>query len=264
MANILYCSYSYHTERFHSPSISGFPYYLLRLQTEGRSRAIVNGKSLDIEPGHLLLLKPGDRYELFIGETVRGLFDPLVSSGDYFLICEGGWVSEWWSRSPKPVISRVDLDNNLIALWRQIIVEQRRTTMGENGELADYLFRALCLYLERISKESAPSSVRPYRLMRMKRFIEEHATTTFKVEDVARDGGLSVSRAVHLFKSTFGKTMMEYALEIRLSASMERMKYTSMTLDQIAENCGFGSYPYFYKVFKKKYGVSPGAYRSME
>jgi AraC family transcriptional regulator of arabinose operon len=57
--------------------------------------------------------------------------------------------------------------------------------------------------------------------------------------------------------------MMEYAQEVRLSAAMERMKYTTMTLEQIAESCGFGAYPYFHKVFKKKYGVAPGAYRRL-
>jgi AraC family transcriptional regulator of arabinose operon len=58
--------------------------------------------------------------------------------------------------------------------------------------------------------------------------------------------------------------MMEYVQEIRLSAAIERMKYTTMTLEQIAVDCGFGTYPYFHKVFKKKYGMAPGAYRRME
>lgn len=96
------------------------------------------------------------------------------------------------------------------------------------------------------------------------RYIEEHATTVFKVEDVAKHAGLSVSRSVHLFKSAVGKTIMEYTQEIRLAAALERMKYTTHTLEQIAEDCGFGTYPYFHRVFKKKYGVAPGMYRRME
>ena len=43
----------------------------------------------------------------------------------------------------------------------------------------------------------------------MLRFIEEHATIGFKVEEVATETGLSVSRAVHLFKETTGKTNEE-------------------------------------------------------
>jgi AraC-like DNA-binding protein len=36
------------------------------------------------------------------------------------------------------------------------------------------------------------------------------------------------------------------------------MKYTAMTLEHIVEDCGFGSYPYFHRVFHKKYDLAPG------
>jgi len=101
----------------------------------------------------------------------------------------------------------------------------------------------------------------PFAVLRLKRFIEENATEKFKIEDAARYADLSVSRAVYLFKEHTGRTMMEYATEIRLTAALESMKYTLMNLDQIAENCGFGEYSYFHKVFKQRYGLSPGAFR---
>jgi AraC family transcriptional regulator, arabinose operon regulatory protein len=126
------------------------------------------------------------------------------------------------------------------------------------------LLRALCLYLERSVNETVPSFNHPYTVTRMMRYIEEHATTAIKLEDVARHGGLSISRSVQLFKSNVGKTIIEYALEIRLTAATERMKYTTMTLEQIALDCGFGSYPYFHRVFQKKYRISPSAFRRQD
>ena len=39
-------------------------------------------------------------------------------SGDYHLACEGPWMDEWWSRSIKPQISRIELDEKL-SLERQ-------------------------------------------------------------------------------------------------------------------------------------------------
>ncbi|MDP4163472.1 MAG: AraC family transcriptional regulator [Bacillota bacterium] len=255
-ANIGYCGYSYHTQRYFSQYKTGFPAYLFRLQTEGTCEAVVRERKVEIEKGDLLLIKPGDYYELLIKEN--------QTSGDYHLICEGSWIEEWWNRSAKPSIARIDLDEKLLSLWRHLMIEERRPSSGENNELSGYLLRALCLSLERAVNERAPSFNQPYTVTRMMRYIEEHATTALKVESVARNADLSISRAVHLFKNHVGKTMIEYALEIRLSAAVERMKYTSMTLEQIAEDCGFGAYPYFHKVFKKKYGVSPGTYRRKE
>nr|WP_090892995.1 AraC family transcriptional regulator [Evansella caseinilytica] len=254
--HIGFCGYSHHTRGFYSQGTSRLEQYLFRLQTEGFGEATVNKKKLAIQKGDLLLVKPGDYYELKI--------DSGQSSGDYHLFCEGAWMDEWWGRSPKPTISRIELDEKLLALWQHIIVEKRRPSFEENKELSGYLLQALCLYLERAVNETAQSVSRPYAVTKMMRYIEEHATAMLKIEDVANSAGLSVSRAVHLFKSSVGKTIIEYAQEIRLSTAINQMKYTSMTLEHIAENCGFGNYPYFYRVFKKKYGISPGEYRRQE
>lgn len=217
---------------------------------------VVKGKKIKIEKGDLLLIKPGDHYELLVNAG--------QNSGDYHLVCEGSWVDEWWSRTEKPDVSRINLDERILTLWRHIMIEKRRPTSIQNEELASYLLRALCISLERAVNETDQSFSLPYSVTRMMRYIEEHATVPFKIEDVAQNVGLSISRSVHLFKSSIGKTMMEYAQDIRLSIAIERMKYTSMTLERIAEDCGFGTYPYFHKVFKKKYGVPPGLYRRME
>jgi AraC family transcriptional regulator, arabinose operon regulatory protein len=254
--NIGICGYSYHTQRFYSQFNSGFHSYLFRLQTEGKCTLIVNDRKLKIEKGDLTLIHPGDQYELII--------EAEDQSCDYFLICDGDWVDKWWQSFPKPTLSKIDLDDKLISLWRHIIIEERRPLMEKNKELSDYLVRALCLSLERAIHETISFHHRPNAVTRMMRFIEEHSTTSIKVEEVARHAGLSVSRAVHLFKEIVGKTIIEYTQEIRLAAAIDRMKYTSMTLEQIAENCGFGTYSYFHRVFHKKYGVSPGAFRRME
>ncbi|MFX3623118.1 MAG: helix-turn-helix domain-containing protein [Ectobacillus sp.] len=262
--NIFFCGYSYHTQRFYSQHKSGFPAYLFRLQTEGFCEVIAKGSKMALEKGDLLLLEPGEYYELLIGERQNNSKDSHVFSGDYHLACEGAWIDQWWSSSAKPVVSRIDLDEKLLSLWRHIISEERRPAFEKNKELTGYLLRALCLSLERAVNETASAFSRPHAVTRMMRYIEEHATTALKVEDVARHAALSVSRAVHLFKNSVGKTMVEYAQEVRLSAAIDRMKYTTMTLEQIAEDCGFGAYPYFHKVFKKKYGVAPGAYRRLK
>lgn len=255
-----YCGYSFHTQRFYSQNKNGYPTYLFRIQTEGNCEITARGETYAIEKGDLLLIKPGDYYELLIEEK-NG--DP-IHSADYHIFCEGSWVDDWWQRSSKPTVTRIELDEKLLALCRHLIVETRRPTSDEGNELSEHLLRALCLYMERAVNETAPTFNRPYIVTRMMRYIEEHATSNLKIDDVAHHVGLSVSRAVRLFKSSVEMTMIEYAQEIRLSAAVERMKYTSMTLEQIAQDCGFGTYPYFHRVFKKKYGVSPGQYRQNE
>ncbi|MEW9699188.1 helix-turn-helix domain-containing protein [Paenibacillus sp. SI8] len=258
-SEILTCGYSFHMERFDVSAKSGLNSYLFRLQTEGTCEALVQGRLRKIEAGDLLLYRPGEPYELRI-ESQSGDHNGKIASGDYYLFCKGPWIDDWWNRSTKPACSHIDLDARLISLWRQLILEKRRME-EENRELSGYLLQALCLYVERAATETVTLQGRPFTGTRMKRFIEAHATATFKIEDVADHVELSVSRAVHLFKECFGKTMVQYALEVRLSSAVERMHDSSMSLEQIALSCGFGSYPYFHRVFKVKFGISPKLFR---
>jgi AraC family transcriptional regulator of arabinose operon len=255
---LLTCGYSFHMERFYSTK-GRLPSFLFRLQTEGNCEAMVEGSFRAIAAGDLLMYQPGDMYELRVEEQWN---DPnaKIASGDYFLFCRGDWIENWWSRSHKPACSRIGLDDKLIILWRQLILEKLRMEEAD-PELMGYLLRALCINLERAASETASRQGRPFTGTRMKRYIEAHASVTFKVHDVASHVGLSVSRALHLFKEYFGKTMIEYAQEVRLSSAVERMQYSAMTLEQISESCGFGSYPYFHRVFKQKHGITPKLYR---
>lgn len=258
-ARLLICGYSYHSQRFYIEPTSGLPHYLFRLQTEGRSLVNCRGKLQPMEGGDLLLLGPGDEYGLRVEPSAQD--DGRVSSGDYFLGCHGDWLDAWWSRDKRPALTRIDLDERLIALWRQLVLEKRREER-DGGELTAYLLKALCLYLDRAITETAPSGRAAFTALRLKRFIEEHATTTFRLEEAASHVGLSLSRAVHLFKECYGKTMIQYAHEIRINAALERMKYSTMTLEHIAETCGFASYSYFHRVFRSRFGVSPAQYRT--
>lgn len=249
---ISYCGYAYHTNGYFATHKNGLDSYLFRLQTEGVSKAIVKKDEMAVEKGDLLLVAPGEFYQLSIPEG--------QASGDFHLIFDGDWMNEWWDRSLKPSMVRIELDDKIISLWRYLAAEKRRPISDKNEELMSNLTRSLCLLIER-AIEDRSSYARPFVVTKMMRYIEENATTGFSIQAVSDHIELSVSRSVHLFKQYVNKTIMGYAQEIRLSAAIDQMQYTSMTLEHIAQNCGFGTYPYFHRVFKKAYGVSPGVYR---
>ncbi|MFE5322168.1 AraC family transcriptional regulator [Paenibacillus sp. NPDC056579] len=254
--SILLCGYSYHLQKLRRGNKKvGLGSYLLRLQTHGSCIVTMEGKDLVIEPGDLIMLRPGSSYEMRI-EGVTG-------SGDYYLFCQGAWMDEWWSRYEKPSLSRIKLGESILHPWRQIIKESRRLN-EENRELTDYLLRVLCLSLDRAVTDTTASYSRSMTAIRMKQFIEEHAHQPFKVEDVAKHVQLSISRASHFFKECYGKTIIEYALEFRLSIAVERMRHTNISMELIAESCGFGSYTYFHRVFRHKFGIPPSHFRKLE
>ena len=262
-ADIMSCGYSYHSQPFQMTNPEGLRAYLFRLQTEGTCEALVDGRMQRIEAGDLLMFKPGDSYNLIVSTPQQEDTSPdgaSISSGDYFVICRGEWLDEWWSRKERRRKVKVVPDERWLSIWQALILEKRRFE-AEDRELADYLLRALCLGLDRAVDTQSVLQGKSFIATRMKNFIDEQAALSFTVADVAAHVGLSVSRTVHLFKECYGLTIIQYTQNVRLSMAIERIKYSSMTLDQVAETCGFGSYSYFYRVFRQKYGVSPAAYR---
>ncbi|AZN40055.1 AraC family transcriptional regulator [Paenibacillus albus] len=268
LSEIMSCSYSYHTQPFQITNHGSLRAYLFRLQTEGTCEALVDGRMQRIEAGDLLLFRPGDAYHLNViaphGDAENGISQAnsssSVKSGDYYVICRGSWLDEWWSRMERPRKVKVVPDERWLSIWQALILEKRRFE-AEDTELADYLLRALCLGLDRAITTQSALQGKSFIATRMKNFIDEHAADSFSVSEIANHVGLSVSRTVHLFKECYGMTIIQYTQNVRLSMAMERIKYSTMTLEQIAETCGFGSYSYFYRVFKQKYGVSPAVYR---
>jgi AraC family transcriptional regulator of arabinose operon len=261
-AEALHCSYSYHTQPFQTATLNGLGSYLFRLQTEGVCRALVNGEMRIIRPGDLLLYKPGDPYRLVVDAENQGdgTGERKVASGDYYLFCRGPWLDEWWNRHNRPTLIHLEYGEPVLALWRMLIVENRRMNRA-NPELIDYLLRALLLQIDQAAAFRPDVKKVPYVATRMRNFIEERAATPFRLDELAREAGLSVSRAVHLFKECFGMTIIQYAQEVRLAIAEERMKYSAMTLEQIAETSGFGNYSHFYKVFLRKHGIPPSEFR---
>lgn len=256
--HLLHCAYSFHTQPFQISFQDKLPHYLFRLQTQGECKAWVDNGLQNVTTGTLLLYAPGEPYQLVVGDESKK--DETVTSGDYYLFCRGAWLDDWWEQSKHSTLNQIDMDEQLLSIWQMLILEKRRLA-GEDEELIGYLLRALCKCIDRVISNRTSLRSHSFVASRMKQYVEEHATSSLRVDDVAEHVNMSVSRTAHLFKECYGKTIFQYAHEIRLSLAEEQMKYSRMSLDQIAENCGFGSYSYFYRVFRKKHGISPADYR---
>jgi AraC family transcriptional regulator of arabinose operon len=260
-AKTLACGYSYHTQPFQHHNPEGISIYLFRLQTEGHSYALIDGRMQRIEAGHLMLFKPGDSYRLVIGSEDDNRKGQPIASADYHLLCTGTWLEQWWKQTKRSQLVSIDLDDKVLSLWRMLILEKRRLD-DEHQEFSGYLLRALVLSFDQAISAGSAYEGKSFVAARMMRFIEEHATTSFRLEDLAAYIGLSISRTVHLFKECYGKTIIQHTLDIRLAIAEERLKYSEMTLEQVAETCGFGSYSYFFRVFKKRFAMSPTEYKN--
>lgn len=93
-------------------------------------------------------------------------------------------------------------------------------------------------------------------------YMEEHFDEKITVDELAQIHRSSKSTFCEKFKRTFGCTAFEKLIEIRLvnAESILKMNPTEKILS-VAKKCGFGDVSYFCKLYKKKFGKSPGMER---
>ena len=64
-----------------------------------------------------------------------------------------------------------------------------------------------------------------------------------------------------LFKETVGTSFVKYLTNLRLARAKELLQNTDLRSADIAEAVGYHDPHYFYEIFKKKTGQTPGSYR---
>ena len=92
-------------------------------------------------------------------------------------------------------------------------------------------------------------------------YLNIHYSENLTLSHVADRFGLTSPYLSSFFKKYAAATFSDYYNEIRLSHSINDLLATNHTIEEIAEDNGFGDARSFSYTFKKKYGVLPSAYR---
>lgn len=82
----------------------------------------------------------------------------------------------------------------------------------------------------------------------------------YDIEAFASDVCMSRSTLYRKLMSLTGQKPSEFIRTIRLKHAARLLKERKLSISEISDMCGFSSTSYFYRCFKKQYGVQPGNY----
>ncbi|AOR30310.1 AraC family transcriptional regulator [Streptomyces fodineus] len=102
------------------------------------------------------------------------------------------------------------------------------------------------------------------RVRRAEELIAADPGAPHTVRSLAGSVALSPSRFAHLFTLRTGRSPMRALREARLRHAARLLEATDLTVERVAAASGFGSPFHFSRVFRERYGVPPGAYRTGE
>lgn len=96
---------------------------------------------------------------------------------------------------------------------------------------------------------------------RMKEYVKKNFTTKVAARDVAAAAGISVSRALHVFRAESGLPLSSYIARERIEYAKYLMDHTADTMAMIASECGFFDQSHFTKTFQALEHMPPSQYK---
>ncbi len=91
-------------------------------------------------------------------------------------------------------------------------------------------------------------------------FVLERYREGITLESAAKRIGLNPSYLSRIFKEETHSTFSEYLNRVRIEAGRKLLESGQYSIKQISDQVGFGTYNYFFKVFKEATGMTPHAY----
>lgn len=92
-------------------------------------------------------------------------------------------------------------------------------------------------------------------------YIQEHYSRQITIAEIAGVCHYSQSHFMKFFKESMGMGFIQYLNDYRLGIAGQMLKETGSGILEIAEETGFENLSYFNRIFKRKYGVTPGQFR---
>jgi AraC family transcriptional regulator len=111
------------------------------------------------------------------------------------------------------------------------------------------------------SPEIQRGGLAPWQARRVASYVTDHLGSRIRTTDLAGVAQLSASHFTRAFKETFGETPLGYVSRERMRYAQELMLRSGECLSQIALTCGHCDQSHFTRVFRRKVGMSPRAWR---
>jgi len=98
-------------------------------------------------------------------------------------------------------------------------------------------------------------------LENLRRRIYAEPALDWSAESISALIGLSTSRFQHLYKEQFETTILADVITSRITLAKNLLSHSDLSINEVAEKCGYSNFTHFMKIFKKKTGITATEYR---
>ena len=136
------------------------------------------------------------------------------------------------------------------------LMERMDTAAHQNRFYSEKQYLLLKLLL---TLKEPPAVNRTARLL--SEYIEKNLVTISSLSDLCNAFHYSKNYIIRIFNKEFGVSPIRYINNAKIQRAMYLLETTSKSIGEIAAECGYADYPYFYKRFVQSTGMSPLEWR---
>jgi AraC-like DNA-binding protein len=130
-------------------------------------------------------------------------------------------------------------------------------TVGTVGAIWSLL--ATCV--THLDKNSSPSTAPDNLAQQIRRLLVSRVNDRLGISDVARQLGVSPTRAKEAFRTAFDSGIIAYHNQLKIWQAKRWLCDLSLTVDQVSSKLGYSSQSYFSRVFFQQTGETPSDFR---
>lgn len=221
-----------------------------------RAEVKVDGRAEQAEPNSCILFSPKSAH------AYRDLEKPFVND---WIHCEEQGLKEWLEHLDFPV-NRLMMSADPVVVPRCVLeLQQAEREEGPyRNEIIDLELRGLFAKLANgLLREAVPARTNRYAesLAQLRSELYGSPDARVPVESLAERLNLSKSYFQHLYKESFGCSVVTDMIRGRVEYAKYLLGSTRLSVGEISRVCGYENETHFMRQFKQMTSVTPGTYR---
>nr|WP_321291692.1 AraC family transcriptional regulator [uncultured Trichococcus sp.] len=245
-------------ESLHSFGPAVRPNYIIHIVTKGKGRYQLDNESYEVAVGQGFIIPPDTRtfYQAdkedpwsyywigFEGALAPFYLDALGCSGHH------------------PVFQTENMERIIEIIEESFLWDQE--SLFAELMLSARLYEFLVLCKQTSENPVAKDQPRNPHIREAIAYIRSYYATPMTIQNLAEALCLNRSYLSSIFKQEMGVTLQQYLTDHRLTRAAELLGLNNFSIDEIAEYSGYRDTLVFSKAFKRKYAITPTAYRKTE
>lgn len=253
--HLLHCGYA-RCEPCHSYGPATRPNYIIHYILEGKGTYQVGERKYQLSAGQGFLIEP---------ETLTFYQADVQEPWSYLWVGVGGYAATEHIRN-------IGLnEDQLIFRYRdgerlkKIVLEMLKHTKVSVANLY-YLQGKLYEFFSALTEDEVIDSCVDISkennyIQKAVTYIRNQYSKGLNVADIARHMNVNRSYLYTIFKDNLGISPKDFLTKFQISQAREQLALTDLSIEEVAESCGYRSCLVFSKAFKKENGMTPTEYR---